>query len=46
MRMNDLIKERKGKVRIEYIKGHSEVYENELADRLAYLGSKKNMQWN
>ena len=43
IRMNDLIKERKEKVRIEHVKEHSGVYKNEQADRLAYLGSKKNM---
>ncbi|CAG8726776.1 18068_t:CDS:1, partial [Cetraspora pellucida] len=37
---NELIKERKGKTYFKHVKGHSGVYENEQADRLAYLGSK------
>ena len=39
--MNDLIKDRKGKVIFKHVKGHSGVYENDQADRLAYLGSQK-----
>ena len=38
--MNDLIKDRKGKVIFKHVKGHSSVYENDQADRLAYLGSQ------
>ncbi|CAG8481063.1 10314_t:CDS:1 [Scutellospora calospora] len=40
-RMNDLIKERKGKVIFKHVKGHSGIYENEQADRFAYLESQK-----
>ncbi|CAG8466586.1 5465_t:CDS:1 [Scutellospora calospora] len=40
-RMNDLIKERKGKVIFKHVKGHSDIYENEQTDRFAYLGSQK-----
>ncbi|CAG8646193.1 8553_t:CDS:2 [Scutellospora calospora] len=40
-RMNDLIKERKGKVIFKHVRGHSGIYENEKADRFAYLGSQK-----
>ncbi|CAG8827371.1 7270_t:CDS:1, partial [Gigaspora margarita] len=40
-RLNDLLKERKGKSIFKHVRGHSGVYENEQADRLAYLGSQK-----
>src|SRR5207237_42099 len=40
-RINYLIKEREGKTYFNHIKGYSEIYENEQADRLAYLGSQK-----
>ncbi|CAG8825910.1 5323_t:CDS:2, partial [Racocetra persica] len=40
-RFNDLIKERKGKTYFNHVKGHRGIYENEQADKLAYLGSKK-----
>ena len=41
MRMNDLIKERKGKVVFKYVRGHHGNEGNEQADKLAYLGSQK-----
>ncbi|CAG8848891.1 16774_t:CDS:2, partial [Gigaspora margarita] len=40
-RLNDLIKEQKGKSIFKHMRGHSGIYENKQADRLAYLGSKK-----
>ncbi|KAF0400233.1 Ribonuclease H [Gigaspora margarita] len=40
-RLNDLIKEQKGKSIFKHVRGHSGIYENKQADRLAYLGSKK-----
>ncbi|CAG8831683.1 12619_t:CDS:2, partial [Gigaspora margarita] len=39
--LNDLLKERKGKSIFKHVRGHSGIYENEQADRLAYLGSQK-----
>ena len=44
MRMNDLIKERKGKVKFEHVRGHSGIEGNDQADKLAYLGSKKDVK--
>ena len=41
MRMNDLIKERKGKVVFKYVRGHHGNEGNEQADKLAYLGLQK-----
>ncbi|KAF0501062.1 ribonuclease h [Gigaspora margarita] len=40
-RLNDLLKERKGKSIFKHVREHSGVYENKQADRLAYLGSQK-----
>ncbi|CAG8850759.1 23322_t:CDS:2, partial [Gigaspora margarita] len=40
-RLNDLLKERKGKSIFKHVRGHSSIYKNEQADRLAYLGSQK-----
>ncbi|CAG8849773.1 21596_t:CDS:1, partial [Gigaspora margarita] len=40
-RLNDLLKERKGKSIFKHVRGHSGIYENEQANKLAYLGSKK-----
>ncbi|CAG8853840.1 30791_t:CDS:2, partial [Gigaspora margarita] len=40
-RLNDLLKERKGKSIFKHVRGHSGIYENEQADRLVYLGSQK-----
>ncbi|CAG8712072.1 17421_t:CDS:2 [Cetraspora pellucida] len=34
------IKEHKGKTYLKHVKGHSSIYENEQADKLAYIGSK------
>ncbi|CAG8639727.1 4697_t:CDS:2, partial [Scutellospora calospora] len=41
IRLNDLIKERKGKVVFKYVRGHRGNEGNEQADKLAYLGSQK-----
>ncbi|CAG8830226.1 22560_t:CDS:2, partial [Gigaspora margarita] len=40
-RLNDLLKERKEKSIFKHVRGHSGVYENEQADRLAYLDFQK-----
>ncbi|CAG8837617.1 40674_t:CDS:1 [Gigaspora margarita] len=40
-RLNDLLKERKGKSIFKHVRGHTGIYGNKQADRLAYLGSKK-----
>ncbi|CAG8680797.1 9822_t:CDS:2, partial [Scutellospora calospora] len=40
-RMNYLIREREGKIYFNHVKGHSGIYENDQADKLAYLGSLK-----
>ncbi|CAG8846199.1 11637_t:CDS:1, partial [Racocetra persica] len=32
---------REGKTYLKHVKGHSGIYENKQADKLAYLGSKK-----
>ncbi|CAG8816455.1 35389_t:CDS:2, partial [Gigaspora margarita] len=40
-RLNDLLKERKGKSIFKHVRGHSGIYENEQADRLVYLGFQK-----
>ncbi|CAG8856431.1 8590_t:CDS:1, partial [Gigaspora margarita] len=40
-KLNDLLKERKGKSIFKHVRGHSGIYENEQADRLAYLGFQK-----
>ncbi|CAG8829549.1 10668_t:CDS:2, partial [Gigaspora margarita] len=40
-RLNDLFKEQKGKSIFKHVRGHSGIYENEQADRLAYLDSQK-----
>ncbi|CAG8650803.1 27994_t:CDS:2 [Gigaspora margarita] len=37
----NILKERKGKSIFKHVRGHSGIYENEQADRLAYLGSQK-----
>ncbi|CAG8721142.1 7965_t:CDS:2, partial [Dentiscutata heterogama] len=39
--LNDLIKEHEGKTYFKHVKGHLGIFENEEADHLAYLGSKK-----
>ena len=39
--MNNLIREREGKTYFNHVKRHSEIYENDQTDRLAYLGSQK-----
>ncbi|CAG8776687.1 9014_t:CDS:2 [Gigaspora margarita] len=39
--LNDLLKEQKGKSIFKHVRGHSGVYENKQADRLAYLDFQK-----
>ncbi|CAG8511326.1 41534_t:CDS:2 [Gigaspora margarita] len=44
--INKMIKKCKGKTYFKHVNAHSRIYENDQADRLAYLGTKKKFEKN